>query len=71
MGGERTRHFMAALMRVSGCNPISPWKCAVVWGLLGLVGGFTGGVTYLTAPPPPVACVSAGSLPSSSVASPR
>lgn len=34
-------------MRITGCNPVSPWKCAVVWGLLGLASGFSVGTAVL------------------------
>jgi hypothetical protein len=34
-------------MRVTGCNPVTPWKCAVIWGLIGVAGGFWLGIVLL------------------------
>jgi hypothetical protein len=37
-------------MRATGCNPVSPWKCALVWGLLGVFTGFAIGTAILAEP---------------------
>jgi len=46
-------------MRLTGCSPVIPWKCALVWGMLGMAIGFAGGMAALARPAAEVACAAA------------